>query len=123
MSATYTAPPVTDTHWVRFLTGDTDTSAAKLSDEEISAVLGEITAATASAKKYFAAAWCLESLHTKWLSAGQGIFEKEVGDLRIRWGQDSGSSARIEDKIKALKIEGVRRDKPAPHMFKVFTGL
>lgn len=105
MAATYTDPPATDEHWVRFLIEDTDVSPesdAEFTDSEITAVLGEETA-TGEGLKYAAAATLLSTLQIEWMKKGKGVAEKQVSKLRIRYGFGPSVGGALERKIKELR--------------------
>lgn len=107
MTATYTETHPTDKDHVRFLVGDTDTSAAKLTDEEITSVLDEQEVG-GKAKKYFAAADCLDTLRTMWSSKGAGEVEKQVEDLRLKHGIDQSAAKALEQRISWLRTRGAK---------------
>ena len=89
-------------------------------DEEI---LSQLTQETASgtAKDYYAAASLLDTLMLKWLSKGRGVSEKEVDDLKLKFGLgERGTAAEaIMAQIIRLRSEGARRLQPAPYVFRV----
>lgn len=105
MTATYNPSLPLDRDHVRFLTGDSVTSAAQLSDEEIDAVLSEQTA-TGEAKKYYAAAQCLEILLLRWASKGKGVSSKSVSRLSISWGVAGTSTSIVQERIRELRKRG-----------------
>lgn len=117
MSATYDTTLATDRDHVRFLIGDTVVTNAKLSDEEIDAVL-DLETATGEALPYFAAARCLEALRSRWLGAGAGVLEKSVGELTLRYGGDQSSAATLETAIKDLRKRGATLLAPSPKVFR-----
>ena len=102
MAATYSPSLPTAKDWVRFLIGDTDTTASLLDDQEILAVIAE------EENKYLAAASCLESLLVRWSSSGRGIVEKQASKLRIKRGVDQSSVAALEEAIARLRATGNR---------------
>lgn len=117
-----------DRDWVRLLIGDTDTTREMLTDGEIDGVLAEVTASyaiTNAARKYLAAAKCLEILHTEWMSRGRGISSRKVDDLTVVYGTGAGINvdAAMQAKISSLKIEAARLAGPAPSVFRVSKSL
>ena len=121
MTASYDPSLPTDLDWVRYLTGDKDTSAALLSDEEIIGTLNEELVAGCTkpiALKYFAAARSLQTLYTQWTSSGKGISDIQIGRLHIKQGTDSSTDVAIEDRIKELRSRGAYLLSPSPHAFK-----
>lgn len=105
MAATYDTSLPADRDHVRFLIGDTDTSAALFQDAELDAVLEEETA-TGKALKYFAAARALGILQARWASAGKGVVEKQVSKLRIKRGVDQSSAEALDKRICELRERG-----------------
>lgn len=120
MAATYDPTLPSDADHVRFLVGDTDITAALFQDEEIAAVLAEETA-TGDALKWFAAASLLSILSARWASAGRGVFEKQVGRLRIQYGgQGSGDAlAVLAARISEMRRRGAFLLNPRPKVFRV----
>lgn len=98
MTVSYDPTLPTDRDWVRFLIGDrtADQDTAKLSDEEIDAVLRE------EPNKYFAAARCGDQI----IAQGQGAVSKSVDDLSIEYGDDAESAYRAY--LQGLREEGAR---------------
>jgi hypothetical protein len=114
MSATYDILLGTDKDWVRFLIGDTRTTAFQLSDEEIAATLVE------EPNKYLAAARCLESMYTAWLAAGKGVVDKKVDGLSIRrMGETASADDIIKNRIDDLRQRGAQLTIQQPTMFRV----
>lgn len=106
----------TDVDWVRFLTGDrvvSPASKAKLTNEEITAVLAE------EANKYLAAARCLESLYVQWKAQGADVVEKQVGDLRIRRNDNESAAGAVSALISSLRQRGAWLLHPRPRVFQV----
>lgn len=116
--ATYDPTLPTDKDHVRFLIGDTDTDDAKLADAEILATLAE-EIATGEALKYYGAASCLSVLRTRWASAGEGVLEKEVDDIRVKRGRDQTAEAAIEARMTELRTTGARLLGTSPYEFRV----
>lgn len=116
MPATYTASLPTDRDFVRFLVGDVVVASAMLQDEEIDAVL-DAEGWPSPAVRYFAAARCLSTLHTRWMSAGRGKSSKKVSRLQIVYGTGAGINidAAIQERIKELRREGARLLSPQPY--------
>lgn len=115
MSATYDPTLPTDRDWVRFLIGDTDTSAAEISDEEINALLAD----SAYPNRYLAAAAAGDLMGTR---AG-GILSKSLAELSITYGSDSGIS--FADYVGRLRAKGadVELGKDPKGRSKVFRSL
>ena len=107
MSATYDPALPTDKDHVRFLIGDTAVSVAKLSDEEIAAVISD-QLVSGQALKYAAAADCLSSLVGRWASLGAGIKTKMLHQLSRTWGVDESSKTALEDRICWLRERAAR---------------
>lgn len=109
MSATYDPTLPTDRDWVRLLTGDSDTSAALLSDEEIDAIVAQEatdTSATGQSLRLFAAARCLEIAQAKAFAKSAvagGLSQKTVQDLTLKWGTDASSVSGWQAKIAELR--------------------
>jgi len=76
MAATYSITLDSDKDWVRFLSGDRDTTNARLQDEEINALLVE------EKNKYLAAARACDLI----MSRANGLVMKQVGDLKLQFG-------------------------------------
>lgn len=110
MAVTYDPTLATDRDWVRFLTADTDTTSALISDEEIDAVLSAESAAS-PANRYFAAATILGFAQSRAFSASaqhNGLSSKRVGSLSMAWGTDASSAQGWAAKIASLRAEGAR---------------
>lgn len=108
MSASY-LPTLTRTlDWVRFLIGDTDISAARLQDEEILAVIGEVT----QGNKYLAAARCGELLI---VSLG-GVTSKQVGDLKLTF-RDGEEEEPYRKYLCGLQARGALQVGPTRNRF------
>lgn len=118
VTATYDPSLPADLDHVRFLIGDTNTDDAKLSDEEILAVIDEETA-TGLALKYYVAASCLSVLRTRWSSQGEGVLEKQVGDLRVRRGMDTSASEAMTQRISELRKRGASLMGESPTVFRM----
>lgn len=113
-----------DRDWVRFLVRDNNPLREMLTDAEIDGVLAEVTVSygiTNAARKYLAAAKCLETLHTAWMSRGRGVSSRKVDDLSVVYGTGAGINvdAAMQLKISALKVEAARLAGPAPTVFRV----
>ena len=111
MAATYDASLPSDKDWVRFLIGDRDVTNARISDEEITAVLAE------EANKYCAAARCAQLA----FAGTQGVTMKAVDDLRIEYGDDPDSAYwkyvdTLRDRCAKDSMSGTTA---GPHFFKV----
>ena len=104
---TYSPLLPTDKDWVRFLSGDRDVSVAKLSDEEIAALLIE------EANKYLAAARACEII----LARSGGLVEKHVGDLLLKWG--GSAQDQYSQYIKSLREKGAALTISRPRTFRV----
>jgi hypothetical protein len=113
LTATYDPALSTDRDWVRLLVNDTDDADAKLENEEIDALLVE------EANKYLAAAAALEVLYTRWASAGEGVMEKMVDEMRIKRGVDSPAAEALQARIDSLRAKGARKTSTSPAVFKV----
>jgi hypothetical protein len=70
-----------------------------MQDEEITAVLAD-QLASGDGAKYYAAADCLSSLLASWVSKGDGVLEKEVDDLRIKYGAGSSAAEAVNAMIQ-----------------------
>lgn len=112
----YVSPPTADKDWVRLLIGDTDTTDEALSDDEITAILGE-EGASGTSLKYFAAAMALDILAASWASKGRGFAEKQVGKLRKRWGV-GGGRITLKDYAASLRARGARRSARQPYVMR-----
>jgi hypothetical protein len=99
VSATYNPTLPTDLDWVRFFIGDrtNDPSEAKLSNEEITALLSE------EPNKYYAAARAGELYMIR---AGDAI-RKTVDDLSVEYSDDAGGAYRKH--LDSLRAEGARQ--------------
>lgn len=108
--ATFDPALVEERDWVRQLCGDTDMSAAQLDDVQIDAFILEAqTNYTAGAwVKYFAAEMAGRAMISRWSAKGQGIAEKTVDGLRLRYaGSDSSATTTAyEAHLKKLKSTG-----------------
>lgn len=116
MSASYSRPSASTRDFVRFLIRDIDVGNAMLEDEEIDDVIATETS-TGAALKYFAAATCLETLHTAWMSKGKGVSSRKVSRLTVVYGTGAGINidAAIQERIKSLRIQGARLLSPSPY--------
>lgn len=110
MPASYDATLPTNKDWVRLLAGDRDVVKAKLQDEEINALLIEV------GNKYLAAALACELI----LAKTGGLVEKQVGDLKIKYGTDARSA--YLGYISSLRQRGANLLMPKPRAFKVLGG-
>lgn len=113
MSATYDSTLPNDRNWVRFLVGDITPSRALLQDDEIDGVLEEEarTVTIAAALKYFAAARCIDIIHTRYATAGAhqgGVMMKRVDDLARSFGVSASTSAALDEKTRDLRKRGAR---------------
>jgi hypothetical protein len=110
MAATYDPTLGSNLDWVRFLTGDTVTTTARLTDEEIDGILAEEAANGASGPslKYFAAARALDSTLAR--NAGDanndGLARKVVEDLELQWGVNGQAGEIIKGKIREYRQRG-----------------
>lgn len=104
-----------DNTWIRF-TLDDKVVPFILSDEEIDAYL-TLETATGEAKKYFAAADLLGVLMLKWSSLGEGVAEKQVKGLRVKFGLgDRGEAGQVISTIQEqLKKRGAELLSPPPY--------
>lgn len=121
MAASYDSALPTNRDHVRFLIGDTDTSAPKLQDEEIDAVI-EAETATGAALKYYAAARCLSVLYARWAGKGAGVMEKQVSKLRIKRGIDQSAGEALDALICELRERGAWLLRDAPRAIEFFGG-
>jgi len=113
MPATYDSTLPNDRNWVRFLVGDITPSRALLQDDEIDGVLEEeaLTVTVAAALKYFAAARCVDIIHTRYATAGAyqgGVMMKRVDDLARSFGVSASTSAALDEKTRDLRKRGAR---------------
>jgi len=117
VSASYDPDLPTGKDWVRFLTGDTDTSAASISDEEITAVLAMQTA-TGVAAYYYAAAEVLSLFLAEQAQAGAGLQRKMVEHLQLEWGMESNVVEAIQLHISWLRRRGAFLLSPRPRVLR-----
>lgn len=91
-----------------------------LSDEEITGVISAQTA-TGSALPYYAAAECLQTLHTRWMTAGKGKVSKKVSRLTVVYGSGAGINvdAAIALRISDLRKRGAFLLSPRPYALRV----
>jgi len=94
MAANYDPMLSTDLDWVRFLIGDTSESNATIQDEEITALLIE------ESNKYLAAARAGEVI----IARKRGVVEKEVDDLKLKYGDSPESAYRTH--LQRLREKG-----------------
>lgn len=113
MSASYDSTLATGKDWVRFLTRDTDTTDASISDEEIEAVL-DMQTASAPASYYFAAAEVLSLRLAEQAMVGEGKQRKMVEHLQIEWGMESNVVEAIDKHICWLRERGAFLLAPRP---------
>ena len=115
MAASYDPSLNNDKDHVRLLINDTDTSGtnAFLADEEIEALLRE------EGNKHLAAARALGILSVRWSTAGDGIIEKQVGGLRVKYGQDQSAANVISMYATELRKRGAFLLTPTPRVFRV----
>lgn len=115
MSATYEPTLPTSRDKVRFLVGDTDVDPgpAQLQDEEIDWILTE------QSNVHFAAARALSVLLMRWGNAGEGVLEKRVEDLELRWGVDDTARDVLQRRIEELRVLG----SPQPRRLRVVGDL
>ena len=116
MSYDDTKVATVDKDWIRFTLQDTGPTTFLLTDNEIDAYL-TLETATGVAKKYYAAAELLGVLINRWSSAGEGIAEKQVKTLRIKFGLgDRGEAGQNLVLIQAdLRRLGAELLSPAPY--------
>lgn len=116
MTATYTGGNIDTSNkdLVRFLVGDTNTASAKLTDEEIDALLVIHT------NPYCAAAAALSHLMTKYASSAQGLRRKEVDDLTVEWHDGQTFEEAFRKRINELKVECIKQTATDtnPYLFK-----
>lgn len=107
MSFTYDPAGGGNISLVRLLVDDTEEVGAELTDEEIALIIS-VQTATGAALPYYAAAECLQALHTRWMSSGKGRVSKKVSKLTIVYGSGSGinADAAIAARIKDLRMRG-----------------
>lgn len=117
MAATYTNTLPTNLDKVRFLISDTDTTAALFQDEEITAALGMETA-TGDSLPFFTAARLIDILRGKWAGKAQGIGEKQVSKLRIRYGNTADVDKALSDHAAELRKRGAFLLAPKSKIFK-----
>jgi len=107
---------------VRFLIRDTKIADPMLQDEEIQDIIDTTGNSVwpALATIYFAAATCLSTLHTQWMSAGRGKSSKKVSRLSIVYGTGAGINidAAIQERIRELRREGAKLLSPKPYNLK-----
>lgn len=120
MATTYDPTLPTTKDWVRLLIGDTDTSDAALTDEEIAAIITEETKSKSSATKYCAAARAGEIAFARWQMKGGGVVEKAVDGLRIERGDGEEAGKAYRDYLKELRAKCAEELTPNPAAFKVF---
>lgn len=110
MSATYNTALPTNMDWVRLLTGDTNTTSARLSDEEINAIIAEesTNGAIGASLKYFSAARALSALLARYGSdaTNNGLVEKIVDDLELKWGASTSALDVLKCQIEYLQRRG-----------------
>lgn len=107
----YTGNPTSDTSdQVRLLIGDTSTSTGSeiFADAEIDFFNAQ------TPNVYLAAALAVESvMGTDRGNTLTSVVEKQVGDLKIKYGTASGGSrGSLAAKAKSLRMQGVRQVKP-----------
>lgn len=107
MAQTYSPLLTTDKDWVRFLAGDRDIAAPRLQDEEIFALLAE------EPNKYLAAAAACELI----LARSGGLVEKQVGDLRLKWG--GSAQDQYSKYIQHLREKGAGKMLRQQNVFRV----
>jgi hypothetical protein len=108
MAATYAATLPTDKDWVRFLCGDRDVAAAKLQDEEITALLVE------ERNKYLAAARACDLI----LARSGGLVTKQVGDLKLEYSGTGKDAYTLH--AQKLREKGASLTISSPRVFKVY---
>lgn len=108
MPATYDATLATDKDWVRFLSGDRDTSSARLQDEEIHALLAE------EANKYLAAAAACETI----IARSGGLVMKQVGDLKLQYSGNEKDAYHAY--ARHLRQKGASLTISVPRVMKVY---
>ena len=106
MAATYDPLSGQDKDLVRLLSGDRDEARPRLLDEEIYVLLRE------EPNAYYAAARACEIILTK----SGGLVQKEVGDLRLQWGNNAQTA--YTEYAKYLRREGARK-LSSKHEFRV----
>jgi hypothetical protein len=109
VSATYNPALSSDTDWVRLLIGDTDTTNAQLSNEEIGALLLEEPTFGSNAAKYYASAAAIDVIVTRVSGgSGTGIGEFSLGGIRIKPGMDSTAITMLKDRASWLRKRGAQ---------------
>ena len=120
MSFSYDNTLPTDLDWVRFNLPDKIGPAADAiyQNEEITALINEQIAKdrTGLATKYYASAAALRNLAGEFALVGGGLRRKEVDDLEVEFGLQTGAVDMIDAKIKALIADGNRCLVPRPRL-------
>lgn len=98
MTFTYNQPFTTNRDHVRFYVKDNVEASYVFEDEELDSIIDD-QIVTGKALKHAATAAVLTHLQVKFASAGQGMTEKEVDDLRIRWGDSPSADRMIREAI------------------------
>jgi hypothetical protein len=122
MAATYDPSLGTDRDYVRFLVPDRDTANPKFQDEEIDAVISEQQGKgrTGKSTKYFAAAQLVSVQISSNALTGNGIQRKEVDELEVEYGIDTGTKESLLNHQEWLLAEGRRCLAPRPRMFRAY---
>lgn len=113
MKLTFDPALPTDRDWVRLECGDCIDGKMTIADQTIDEILLE------EPNRYFAAARCCELILVLRDKARGGVVEKEVDEVRIRFGS-SGSSGNVSDyqqHVTWLRTEGARRLLPKGQRF------
>jgi hypothetical protein len=95
MAATYDPNLTSDLDWVRRLIGDTDVANARVSDEEIRALLTE------KGNRFLAAATAGDFM----LARAGSMISKSVGDLSISWSDNPEGAYRKY--VQSLRLQGM----------------
>ncbi len=104
MATTYDASLGSNKDWVRLLIGDNATPMV-LTDEEIDGIIGEQTS-TGKATKYFAAADALLIFYGTQKSGRRGVVDRQMGKLRLRFGEDVSAENAINKAAAELRTKG-----------------
>lgn len=113
----------TDVDWVRALIGDTVLADEQLEDETIEAFVAEATAhgASASGRKYCAAAMAGEALLARWLASGKGVAEERISKLTVRYGSGAGDTVgAFRTQLKEYRSICTRYSLRTPQVLKVW---
>lgn len=120
MSATFDPSLGTKKDWVRLLTGDTDTSNAKLQDETIEAILTKAIeqGASEAGAPYCAAAQAGEMIAARWTVKDEAAIEKVVSKLRIRKSEGEGPLSVYRAHLADLRAKCTHLSLSRPSLIK-----